>query len=326
MICILSKRYFEDTTDDVIDWLEYFGASYIRVNGLDFYQNASFSTDIVAGLKFKNIDQCSVFWFRRWLDEKQFSTLVESFKESISNQIELNTFLTREFNLLSSFLWKALSDRYWLTRPNELSLKKLEVLMAAQSIGLEVPETLITTQKTELVDFFRRHGRIITKTIGDVPHFDSVEEKCFLRTTEISESILSGIQQSFVPSLFQRLIEKEIELRVFFINEMFYGMAIFSQLDQKTEVDFRNYNRERPNRTVPFNLPQVLVGQLRKLVTNLKLSTGSMDLVKERLTGKYFLLEINPVGQFGMTSYPCNYYLEKLVAMNLMNHDSQKEP
>jgi hypothetical protein len=30
-------------------------------------------------------------------------------------------------------------------------------------------------------------------------------------------------------------------------------------------------------------------------------------------------LEINPVGQFGMVSHPCNYYLEKRIAQNLIN-------
>ena len=32
----------------------------------------------------------------------------------------------------------------------------------------------------------------------------------------------------------------------------FYSSAIFSQNDPKTSVDFRNYNKDKPNRTPPY--------------------------------------------------------------------------
>jgi len=34
--------------------------------------------------------------------------------------------------------------------------------------------------------------------------------------------------------------------------------------------------------------------------------------------GDFIFLEINPVGQFGMTSIPCNYFLEKKIAEHLI--------
>lgn len=50
----------------------------------------------------------------------------------------------------------------------------------------------------------------------------------------------------------------------------------------------------------------------------ISLETGSIDLILTK-DGLFIFLEVNPVGQFGMTSYPCNYYLEKLIAMELKN-------
>ncbi|MDM1050110.1 hypothetical protein [Sphingobacterium hotanense] len=43
-------------------------------------------------------------------------------------------------------------------------------------------------------------------------------------------------------------------------------------------------------------------------------NTGSIDLI---LTpdGDYVFLEINPEGQFGMVSHPCNYFLEREMAI-----------
>jgi D-alanine-D-alanine ligase-like ATP-grasp enzyme len=50
----------------------------------------------------------------------------------------------------------------------------------------------------------------------------------------------------------------------------------------------------------------------------LKLNTGSIDLIVNT-TGEYIFLEVNPVGQFGMVSSPCNYYLEREIARFLSN-------
>ena len=46
---------------------------------------------------------------------------------------------------------------------------------------------------------------------------------------------------------------------------------------------------------------------------DLKLETGSLDLIKTP-DGRIVFLEVNPVGQFGMISKPCNYHLERKVA------------
>ena len=49
-----------------------------------------------------------------------------------------------------------------------------------------------------------------------------------------------------------------------------------------------------------------------------ELETGSIDMILTK-DGKYVFLEINPVGQFGMVSYPCNYFLEKAIAKTLIS-------
>lgn len=46
------------------------------------------------------------------------------------------------------------------------------------------------------------------------------------------------------------------------------------------------------------------------------LDTGSLDFVYSS-DKKFYFLEVNPVGQFGMVSRPCNYNLELKVAQFL---------
>jgi glutathione synthase/RimK-type ligase-like ATP-grasp enzyme len=93
-------------------------------------------------------------------------------------------------------------------------------------------------------------------------------------------------------------------------------MAIFSQKNKKTKIDFRNYDDELPNRNVPYQLPKSVEGKLIQMLDFLDYTTGSIDLIKTK-SGDYVFLEINPVGQFGMVSYPCNYYLEEKIAIHL---------
>jgi len=46
------------------------------------------------------------------------------------------------------------------------------------------------------------------------------------------------------------------------------------------------------------------------------LNSGSIDILVTP-NNEYVFLEVNPVGQFGMVSQPCNYYLEKRIAERL---------
>lgn len=52
----------------------------------------------------------------------------------------------------------------------------------------------------------------------------------------------------------QEKLEKKYELRIFYLNGKMYPMAIFSQKDNQTQLDFRNYNWEKPNRMEPCKL------------------------------------------------------------------------
>jgi glutathione synthase/RimK-type ligase-like ATP-grasp enzyme len=116
--------------------------------------------------------------------------------------------------------------------------------------------------------------------------------------------------------LLQEKLDKKYELRVFFLNEEFYAMAIFSQNASDTSVDFRNYKDKKQNRTVPYTLPYNIHVCLLKFVKETNLNTGSIDIVVTT-DNRFVFLEVNPVGQFGMVSYPCNYHLEKKVATYL---------
>ena len=63
----------------------------------------------------------------------------------------------------------------------------------------------------------------------------------------------------------------------------------------------------------------LVVSPLLALMRKVGLDTGSADLIRA-VDGRHVFLAVNPVGQFGMTSLPCNYHLEREVASYLIDH------
>ena len=98
-------------------------------------------------------------------------------------------------------------------------------------------------------------------------------------------------------------------------------MAIFSQMDEMTKVDFRNYNREKPNRCLPFKLPEEIKCKLVQFNKIMNLDTGSIDMIVTP-DNKFYFIEVNPIGQFGWVSKNCNYRLEEKIALYFKTSDT----
>jgi len=121
----------------------------------------------------------------------------------------------------------------------------------------------------------------------------------------------------FFPSLVQEKIEKRYEVRIFFLFGQCYPMAIFSQRDPQTSLDFRRYNEIIANRMMRCEIPPELEEKITRLMKLADQNCGSLDFIKSH-DGEYIFLELNPVGQFGFVSTNCNYELEKLIAEKLI--------
>jgi ATP-GRASP peptide maturase of grasp-with-spasm system len=226
-----------------------------------------------------------------------------------------------EFSTLSQFFKSLFSQSTWI--PDSTPINKLKVLLKAKEMGFNIPETYICSTKVELAAILLQHSSLITKSIGDLLPINNNKKFINFLTKEITNEVLENLPDTFFPSLFQKKIDKEYEIRTFYFFGKCYSMAIFSQSDTTTAVDFRYYNDEKPNRTVPYTLPSRIEKKIVKLMNHLNLNTGSIDLMKNNLG--YYFLEVNPTGQFGMTEYPCNYPLAKLVAQKLIELDEKKD-
>lgn len=255
-----------------------------------------------SNIKF-DINSISSVWFRRG-------------SLNISKKIDnaLSNFLNEESYHIKNYIYYLLSSKKRIGEINSSIINKLIVNDIARSVGLSMPKTFLLTSQEELKKIFKKH-ELITKVIAGNGFLRIDNERFGIMYTSLVNR-LDKFSYEFAPSYFQEKIEKRYELRIFYLLGNFYTMAIFSQNDKQTQIDFRKYNKENPNRNVPFKLPRQIQQRLKKLMDELKLTTGSIDMIVDKEMNYYFL-EVNPEGQFGMVSFPCNYNLEKEIANSL---------
>lgn len=317
MILIFSSHLGEFTTDLVIDWLDFKKYNYKRINGIDLIKgNLKIDFDsIEIGLKNEtiNFSNINTFWFRRLLPYNHFLAEYGTLSDNKILNIELIRNIQSEYNRIRDFISVFYKEKNWLSQIENSSLNKIEVLNNAKQLGIMIPDSVITTSKDEIIKFRKKHSAIIVKSISEVLGLPIDNEAYISYTYPLKDSDIDNLPQKFYPSLVQENIEKDYELRIFYLNGSFYSMAIFSQNDEQTKTDFRVYNLEKPNRYVPFLLPKDIEAKLDLLMKMTNLNCGSIDMIKS-VNGDYVFLEINPIGQFGMVSKPCNYYLEEIVA------------
>jgi ATP-GRASP peptide maturase of grasp-with-spasm system len=319
----------DPSVNHVINWVNSYHVKWSRINSKPKLlkqratieiSNDVIQNDIILDDSKVSFSEFNSVWYRRTPEYPNFDFSLNC-SPSLKYTIERN--VLNEANELFNYYVSNLKDRYSLGNAHLFNLNKLAQLEIAVNCGLAIPQTIVTNIKTELIKFNKKLKKTIIKPLQNIA-FHSVKEKYFIPYTKIlSKDMIAEFPENFKPCLFQKYIEKKFEIRSFYLNNKFYSMAIFSQSNKQTAVDFRAYDKDLPNRVVPYNLPIALEEKLRLFMQRFNLNTGSFDLIYST-ENNYIFLELNPVGQFGMVSYPCNYFLEKQIALNLIRNKNEK--
>lgn len=304
MILILSDL-FDLSTNSVIEWLNFYKKKYFRINAQDNLDIDFIGTDVILKTATSSVklSEINSFWYRRgYLNYKGDSTNISQFDNL--QEIEINNVL--------QFIYYKLNKSKHLNSIHNADVNKLIVNDIARELNISTPIDFIFSNFDSLKDKIQNEStQNITKVISGRCTQEFNDFIIFNYTKEIDVNSIKT--KTFFPSLIQNKIEKKYELRVFYLDGQFYSMAIFSQKDTQTNIDFRNYNDTKPNRSVPFKLPNEIEVKLDLLMKKLGLNSGSIDMIVTP-KNEFVFLEVNPVGQFGMISFPCNYNLEKLIS------------
>lgn len=304
MITIISE-VSDSSTSLICLWLKKLNIDFKRynsINDIDFTITNSKKVEVEIG----------VLWYRRALKTilGTFSGKSDSWSRGINNEL-----LSVQNSFFNSF-----KSKHNIGSPYTSRINKIHQLEVAENVGLQVPKYIVTSNKKDLIDFIRLFEKTVTKPISDVFTVMYEEFYSIPYSKYCTEKDLEYLDSKIFPVFCQEYIPKEYELRIFVFEDCIYPMAIFSQANDKTKVDFRRYDYNKPNRRVRYTINKTLENRIKELMKNLRLQTGSIDILVFK--GEYYFLEVNPVGQFGMVSYPCNYGIEKDIANKLIELDN----
>lgn len=300
MILILSDNNDISTTE-VIKWLLVMEKKFIRVHEDEIFEikilQKRFFLESTCNHFF--LDDIHSVWYRRG---------GLNFKRLRYRNKAININMNEAQHWLEDYVRKKLESLKHINKESNSLVNKLLVLEEAEKVGLDVPSYFLSENTDDVI-----FGKTIVKTIAGNPMLESFYKNSngMMFTTIVEEPE----NENLFPTFFQEKIEKDFEIRTFYLNGKCWSIAIFSQNDEQTKVDFRNYNYEKRNKNVRYNLPKEIEEKVHQLMQILDLNCGSLDFMKSG--DKFYFLEVNPIGQFGYLSKICNYSLEKEIAEHL---------
>lgn len=318
MILILSEEH-DQATNGVIDWLRLWKQPVLRINDSDEIRireirlspsgnQVSFSLN--DDTRIHTLSAMQAYWYRRGDVRLKAATVASGL--ALSEQV--SAYLGKETRKLREFFLREL-DRI----PNrigsifDLNNNKLCNLATAAECGLLVPDTHIVTQTARL------RPLLVTPKISKAIYnnFDVFAPgyRISSYTSQVAEEDIPAGEALF-PSLVQDFIDKQFDVRVFYLRGKTWAAAVFSQNDAQTRTDYRRYNDGRPNRAEAISLPGTLRARINKLMKRLGMACGSLDFALTS-DGRFYFLEVNPVGQFSTLSFSCGFNLEKAIATEL---------
>ena len=184
------------------------------------------------------------------------------------------------------------------TSPTMEASNKIYQLNVARACGFRVPDTLITQNKHEVVEFVEKHdGKVIVKpVVGMTSRF------LLTRILERPETIsIDAYRQC--PAIYQEYIPGTRHIRL-----NCFGERSFAAVIETIETDWR------PNLSVPvsvWRVPDSVHTLVRRVLDALQLAMGIID-IKESPEGELVWFEVNPQGQF--------LFLEPLTGLKLSQH------
>lgn len=318
MIYIISENQ-DLVTDLVVEWLVAREKDFKRYNDLDFIKS---NTTINQTQDYTEEWKLAT---KVWQRRGQLNFLPEELFQNYSDRASILNYLSRESNNLNAYqeykLKLKLKGNYIGSFQQEKHNNKLINLAVAKDLGFNVPNTIVTTEKKVLVRFYQKYAPIISKDLHAPVNISTTAYTLFSSGVKlVDDEVLDKLENKFAPVYAQQYVDKAYEARVFVFGSNLYSMGIFSQKDKQTQIDYRNYNKKRPNRCVPIKLPLEIEDRIWAFMRQSQMDTGSIDIIVTP-SKEYYFLEINPMGQFHWLSQNCNYQIEKEIANFLCHED-----
>lgn len=307
----------------VISCLNEIGQAFFRIN---LSSLSDIQSKITLGIKGKlltgnirtkdglliDLEQIKSVWVRR-----PISIVAHEVQSSIEKQ-----FVEDEFNSSIWSLYTCFDSVYWMNHPLYARYlfehNKLLQLKLAKSAGLIVPDTLVTNDSDELIEFCQKQGgSIAVKAVRSRIFQEENGNATGIYTNRISIDYIKNHVEDIIlaPIMAQEYVEKNLEFRVTIVGQDIFTCAIHSQDSERTKEDWRRYDFENVKHE-SYDLPEDVKNSLLKFMQLCHLTFGAIDMV---LTpeGEYVFLEVNPSGQYIWIENLAKLPISRSIAENL---------
>jgi RimK-like ATP-grasp domain len=186
----------------------------------------------------------------------------------------------------------------------ERAQKKIRQLQLAAQLGFELPPTLVTNDPDQALDFVRAtNGHAVSKQVGfaDVARAADGEPgnwNAYVRYTErVTHRDLAHIEAlRRCPVILQAEVAKRHELRVTVVGDDVFAVAIHSQQNPRTSLDWRRYDDARTLHEI-VSLPADVAERCVQMTSALGLGYAAFDLIVTH-DDRHVFVEVNPNGQY----------------------------
>jgi hypothetical protein len=208
-------------------------------------------------------------------------------------------------------------DAFWMSnRPAVWRANSKPLQLAyAQSLGMNVPETLFASTPAAAEAFVKKHRICIAKTQATEfpPH--TIAFTKIIRDEDKLD--FRGVQ--FDPYIFQQYIEPAYELRVTVVGTHIFPAKVFGNETDGISSSYRDWRYAHVNDTFgaeAATLPTAVARQCIALTQKFGLPYGAIDLIVDK-RGTYWFLEINPNGQWAFVEEITGQPIGKAIAQKL---------
>ncbi len=205
---------------------------------------------------------------------------------------------------------------FWMNPPtgDEISQRKIRQLQVARSVGLEIPETVITNEPDVASDFIQRHGigNVVRKAFRNIQQ--APRETRVIKQEDIA--LLNAVR--YAPVIFQRFVPAYLDLRVTIVEDDIFATAIRSEPEYQSDYRLGLGSAE----VFPYELPNDVVFRLFELMKAFGIHYGAIDM---RVTpnDEHVFLEVNPAGEYLFISARTGQPIPAAIAASLQRHDAE---
>jgi MvdD-like protein with pre-ATP grasp domain/ribosomal protein S6-L-glutamate ligase RimK-like protein len=283
----------DETADFVTAKLAERGVPYLRINTDQVVESIKINATENGAVLIVDGYECSVeavpnVWLRR----------PEGFAVPPSSDPNADVHTRREWTAAIEGILARIPSERWINHPaaNVGASYKVEQLSRARAMGFCVPETIVTQSRDEAMAFFRRHdGAVVVKSLsGGYIERQAPGQDTVVYTRAVSENMLSSFPRDCAcPTLFQKRINKQHDVRVVAVDADVYGVT----LRQSNEIlDIRENNFvDVVHQSV--RLPDSVTSLILKYVRSYRLRFAALDMAIDQ-DGRWVFFEINPNGEW----------------------------